>query len=357
MTNAASAIVKPCSTCPSGASIQEYYMKGTNTADVTPSTQMNMSDFQASASNGVLSGSFKVKLSGTPATARRRLLATTYPATAFPLIYAAGPINSNGVMLSHSSSNDAAGNLDLLNGIAGAGGGEIAPEISQSDTMKNAHMWTAAISWGVLIPLAVLMSRYFKPHTTKWFIIHRATAITGFLLAIVALILGFEANNGWDTDKPVHRDLGIACTVLGLVQMFAVINKFRPAPDHKHRKYWFFGHAWIGRTAVILAIANIYYGIINVGELGTWAWAAYTAVLGAIVLVGLVMEVINFRLRKNSVASSSNLPGLISGKKSYEMEGISNGNGTTPTGAYSSEVSTAGPSRQDSRQLAEIELN
>jgi hypothetical protein len=312
---------------------------------------MNMSDFTASAANGVISGAWKMKLKGTAAstTQRRRRLfqsststtAPIYPASEFPLIYAAGPISSTGVLLSHTNANDAAGYLNLLKGLPGAAdGGEIAPDISQSNSVELAHMWCAAISWGFLIPMAIIISRYFKPHTEKWFVIHRAVAVTGFLLAIAALVLGFSANNGWETDQPVHRDLGVACTVLGLVQMFAVINKLRPAKDHKLRKYWFFGHAWIGRTAVILAIANIYYGIINVAELGTWAWAVYTAVLACIVALGLVMEVVNWKAKKNSVASSGNLEGAY-------VKG----------GASSTGVSTADPSRQNSKQLNEIELN
>jgi len=326
MINAGAAILQMCSSCTTGASIKEYFMTGYDTSDVLTANDMNMFDFKASAVNGVISGSWKMKLPNTAATAtttRRRLFhssstatasttSTTFPASAYPLIYAAGKITSSGALMYHTSANHAAGDLNLLNGLPGAGGGdEIAPVVSQSSSYRTAHMWLAAISWGVLIPMAIIMSRYFKPHTKKWFAIHRAVAISGFLLAIVAVSLGFAANNGWETNTPVHRNLGVTVTVLGFVQMFAVINKLRPARDHKYRKIWFFGHAWIGRTAAILAITNIYYGILHVGELGTWAWAAYTAVLGCIVALGLAMEVINWRLRKIAVASSQDIPELV----------------------------------------------
>ena len=159
-------------------------------------------------------------------------------------------------------------------------------------------MWIASITWGVIIPLTIMISRYLQPHKTVWFTLHRVFAVCGLILALVAVFLGFKANNGWETTKPVHRNLGITCTVLGLVQVFSLIPVVRPKKDHKLRPYWFFGHAWIGRSAAILGISNIYYGIIHVEELGTWAWATYTAVLLVIVLVSGVMEVINYKKRQ-----------------------------------------------------------
>ena len=305
MTNAAAAILKVCSTCTNGANNAEYYMKGTRVSDVYLANTMNMSDFKASYANGLLTGSFKVKLFGTPATARRRLLATTaFSASSFPLIYAAGPVSSSGSLLAHTSSNGAGGDLNLLQGVPGAGGGAtVDASITQSNTAQIAHMWISTIAWGVLIPLAILMARGFKSYTKFWFNIHRWVTVLGYILALIGLGLGFEANNGWETNKPVHRNLGIACTALGFLQMFSLINKIRPAADHKLRPYWFFLHSWLGRSATILGIANIYYGILNVSELSTWAWATYTGILGAIVLVGIVMELANWRLRRKSAPS------------------------------------------------------
>ena len=54
----------------------------------------------------------------------------------------------------------------------------------------------------------------------------------------------------------VHRDLGVTATVLGLVQLGAFV--WRPPKGHARRLVWEYGHAWIGRAAAIIAIANIY---------------------------------------------------------------------------------------------------
>ena len=48
--------------------------------------------------------------------------------------------------------------------------------------------------------------------------------------------------------------------------------------------------------AAVLAIANIYYGILHMWDgLGVWAWASYTAVLAVIVAVAVVKDVSNWR--------------------------------------------------------------
>ena len=301
MTNAGAAIVKSCPTCSTRAAINQYWMSGTDASDVDVDTRMNITAMASSSTNGILSGSWKVKLPGVSANRRRRsLLQLNFPASEFPLIYALGTISSSGSLEKHTLSDSGDGQLDLLVGLPGAtnGDGEIDPPISVNDGLAIAHMWIASITWGVIIPLTIMISRYLQPHKTVWFTLHRVFAVCGLILALVAVFLGFKANNGWETTKPVHRNLGITCTVLGLVQAFSLIPVVRPKKDHKLRPYWFFGHAWIGRSAAILGISNIYYGIIHVEELGTWAWATYTAVLLVIVLVSGVMEVINYKKRQ-----------------------------------------------------------
>jgi hypothetical protein len=46
--------------------------------------------------------------------------------------------------------------------------------------------------------------------------------------------------------------------------------------------------------ATVIAIANIYYGILHMWELGVWTWASYTAVLCSIVAVSVVKDTSDF---------------------------------------------------------------
>lgn len=295
MVGSTAAILQACSTCPSGASIQEYYLAGEKVSQVQPSTNMAFDNAEASASNGMLTGSFVTTLVGTSTQRRRRAL-KAFTATSFPMIYAAGPLASDGSLLQHYD--DGNSNVNLDNGLDGAsnGGDNSGGDngaVADSDPpsivrQKNAHSWLMVLSWGVIIPLGIFFARYFQDAGTWWFQVHRAFQSTGFLMAIAGLALGFTANGGWETDQPVHRDLGMAATALACVQVTALVA--RPDKHHAYRGLWYHGHAWIGRSAAILAIANIYYGIINVYALGVWAWAAYTGVLGAVVLAYVFME-------------------------------------------------------------------
>ena len=67
--------------------------------------------------------------------------------------------------------------------------------------------------------------------------------------------LGF-AYAGWDTEYTVHRNLGLAATVLGLTQPTALV--LRPKKGAPLRQAWEYWHHWVGRVAAVLAIANIY---------------------------------------------------------------------------------------------------
>jgi hypothetical protein len=194
---------------------------------------------------------------------------------------------------------------------AGAGAASLgAVEGESSDgneAAKNAHMWLSAISWGMLIPAGVVTARSFRTHglhnapsmapgargprAAAWFQVHRALQTLGVAGALAGLATGFVASGGWATDETpvqIHRDLGMAVTVLGVLQVTALA--WRPAHGGRARAFWTPAHKLLGYAVMIMAIANIYYGIIHVEELGTWAWATYTAVLAVILCVGVAKE-------------------------------------------------------------------
>lgn len=78
------------------------------------------------------------------------------------------------------------------------------------------------------------------------------------------------------------------------------------------RVIWQLSHHWLGRATALLAIANIYYGIIKVGELGAWAWAVYTAILVAIVATAVAKESVDYaRKRREAKASALVVKGSV----------------------------------------------
>lgn len=290
MVGATAIILQACAACPSGASIKEYYMSGETVGTVQPDARLGAANLTASAAGGRLAGSFTVTLA-VPATAARRrraLFAAGPTAAAYPLIYAAGDLTATGGLTQHYA--EGASVVDLSAALAPGGGGGDAGGVveSEEDAYKTAHMWLMTVSWGVMIPVGIVLARSFKPQGCWWFAAHRAIQSLGFALALAGLALGFVANGGWETDLPVHRNLGVAATALGLVQVSALA--VRPAPGSKYRAWWAVPHHWVGRAAAVLAVANIYYGLLKVEELGPKAWGAYTAVLAAVVVTGLAKD-------------------------------------------------------------------
>lgn len=94
----------------------------------------------------------------------------------------------------------------------------------------------------------------------------------------------------WLAEHAIHRNLGVACTALGVAQFSALV--LRPAQDAgRLRLAWELGHAWVGRAAAVVAIANIYWGTIHMWDVGAWPWATYTAWLGVVVGVAVGRDV------------------------------------------------------------------
>lgn len=276
-------------------SMTQYYLGGTHQRNVNPGGALTVSAPTASVGGGWLTGSFQMQIATPPSAAGgrrllRRLLAAYLDTPADQnLLWAAGPVASDGSPQEHDSYGDS--NVNLLAAASGAGGGLVAGDISTGGSkgdLENAHAWMATIGWGILIPAGVVAARFKAVRPPGWFHAHRALQTLGFVVGAVGVGLGFGASDGWETEYTVHRDLGVTVTVLGVLQLTALA--FRPKLDSAARPYWSFAHMWLGRSAVVIAIANIYYGCLHVKELGTWAWATYTGLLAAILAVGLANE-------------------------------------------------------------------
>ena len=86
------------------------------------------------------------------------------------------------------------------------------------------HAWLATIGWGVLLPLGVVAARGLKQFGPWWYNSHVFVSTVGFMAGTVGVALGFPIY-GWDIDPyNPHRDLGIACTALGSVQVRAAVE-------------------------------------------------------------------------------------------------------------------------------------
>lgn len=296
MVNAAAMILSTCPSCQSGGKMEQYYMTSTSSSGVNPSSQgLNVKSVDASSANGVTAGIFVASIPAamSPASATGRRLSQSSQLSAYNLLFAAGDMAGTVPQIHYAyGSND----VDLS--MAVNGGGYAGAPVIQTLNMdaRTAHMWLGAISWGLFIPIGVVSARSKTQYPKKWFMVHRLVQTLGYLLGIATIATGFAVRGSWETPYETHRDLGVAITALGTVQIISLVAK--PGPGHKWRKYWTPWHRIVGWSTVLMAIANIYYGMFEVARVATWAWATYTAVLGVIVVVGIFIEIREYRVRK-----------------------------------------------------------
>lgn len=299
MINAATMIM---ANSDAGTSLRQYYMDGYDVKDVYPSQKgmnlLTVTEPNGLSANGEVSGMFTMSLPYPyPGDAAA---GTNGPLASYPMIFAAGDVNSDGTLRRHFD--DGASNMNLAYAVF-ADGQAIASNVTtvENESIKVAHQVIMAIGWGVMIPLGIVGGRAKMQLTApKWYNVHRYLQSIGYLIGLIGVGLGFGITKSWDTLYPVHRDLGITITVLATVQVASLL--WKPAPGTTLRKYWGPWHIYLGRATVILAIANIYYGMLGMGEYNveTWAWAVYTAALACIILLGIYSEYREYVLRREA---------------------------------------------------------
>ncbi|CAD6228748.1 unnamed protein product [Miscanthus lutarioriparius] len=131
------------------------------------------------------------------------------------------------------------------------------------------HGVLALVSWGVLVPAGVALARFFKRFDPFWFYAHVVAQGLGFLLGVLAVVAGFRLD---DDEGPIatHKAIGVAVLVCACLQVMAVLA--RPAKETKARRYWNWYHHSVGRAAVVLGVANIFYGLSLANERQEWSY-------------------------------------------------------------------------------------
>ena len=142
--------------------------------------------------------------------------------------------------------------VDLVTGAVSA---------APSDWKKTVHVYLMIASWGVFAPLGLLVARFgrndagkFTPTTMKLHVWCQSFVVLG---TAVALVLGLIIGSGTFT---AHKILGI-CVGTAAALQFIVAHLARPAGDAPTRRNWNLFHWWLGRSAVIAAWVNFYFGL------------------------------------------------------------------------------------------------
>ena len=85
--------------------------------------------------------------------------------------------------------------------------------------MKRWHGLLSMMSWGVLLPMGMMLARYFRRQDPYWFYGHMAIQGIGFLVGIAAVVIGFRLNDDGLKNIDVHKAIGISILTMASLQV------------------------------------------------------------------------------------------------------------------------------------------
>ncbi|CBI38284.3 unnamed protein product, partial [Vitis vinifera] len=153
--------------------------------------------------------------------------------------------------------------------------------------LRMSHGVLNMLGWGVLMPIGIIVARYFKQFDPTWFYVHVSIQSGGFILGSVGVVCGLVLNDRINANVAKHKALGIVILVLGCLQVTAFLA--RPDKVSKVRKYWNWYHHGVGKVLIALAVVNVFYGI-HLGNAGNGWNAGFGVVLASLLIVAIVAE-------------------------------------------------------------------
>ncbi|KAL1347109.1 hypothetical protein AAHE18_08G235200 [Arachis hypogaea] len=161
--------------------------------------------------------------------------------------------------------------------------------------MRKNHGIVGIIGWGLILPIGVIIARYFRHKDPLWFYFHAAIQFVGFTFGLVTIILGLQLYTKMNAHISAHRGIGIFVFVLSILQILALF--LRPNKDSKIRRIWNLYHNWFGRLAMLFATMNIVLRIQAAGAGKEWK-IGYGILFGITVVVAIVLEVLAYLKRQ-----------------------------------------------------------
>ncbi|KAK6919247.1 AIR12, DOMON domain [Dillenia turbinata] len=249
-------------------------------------------------------------------------------------VWQIGPVNGNSLG-AHSTSNSANlnsfGTIDFQSGNStqSSGGGS-------TQTKKNTHGVLNAVSWGILMPIGVIIARYvkvFEAADPAWFYLHVGCQSSAYIVGVAGWGTGMKLGSDSPIEQTTHRNIGIALFCLGTLQVFALL--LRPKKDHKFRLYWNIYHHSVGYTVILLSQINIFKGFDILDPEDKWKHA-YIGILVGLATIAVVLEAYTwFIVIKRKRSAALKYTHEANGTNGY---GVSNGHGANGYGARSQVV-------------------
>ncbi|GKU87933.1 hypothetical protein SLEP1_g2260 [Rubroshorea leprosula] len=162
--------------------------------------------------------------------------------------------------------------------------------VNIGSTYKRHHGVLGIIGWGLILPMGAIVARYFKHKDPLWYYLHAGIQFVGFIIGLVAVLLGIQLYHRINADIPAHKGIGIFVLVLSILQILAFF--LRPKKDSKIRKYWNWYHHWFGRMVLFFGSLNVVLGI-HFGEAGNEWKIGYGFLVGIILVAVIVLEALS----------------------------------------------------------------
>ncbi|OVA08760.1 Cytochrome b561 [Macleaya cordata] len=154
--------------------------------------------------------------------------------------------------------------------------------------LRRTHGILNMIGWGILLMIGTMVARYLRHMDPLWFYLHACIQVVAFILGVSGVIAGLVLEDLLSAQVDRHKTIGILVLILGCLQVMAFLA--RPNKESKVRKYWNWYHYTVGRLLIVLAIANVFYGIKVGKEKKGWN-AGYGVTLALLVLTAIGLEV------------------------------------------------------------------
>ncbi|XP_055803480.1 cytochrome b561 and DOMON domain-containing protein At5g47530-like [Solanum dulcamara] len=219
-------------------------------------------------------------------------------------VWQEGPLQDDATPESHDMSGDnlrSFGTLDFHSGKTVAITTHDNVKQNSRYKIKIAHGIINGVSWGMMMPLGVILARLrylpLQEYPALWFNLHIYCQSIAYFLGVAGGGLGFYLGRQSSSVKQhiSHRYIGGA--LLGLATLQVLAHRLRPSKEHKYRVYWNIYHWCTGYGTIIMGILNCFKGF-QMMDVGIWK-NAYIAFLASLAFVAAALEVLRCYLNAN----------------------------------------------------------
>ncbi|XP_031274968.1 cytochrome b561 and DOMON domain-containing protein At4g12980-like isoform X2 [Pistacia vera] len=165
--------------------------------------------------------------------------------------------------------------------------------------MRNAHGVLNIIGWGTLLPMGVIISRYFRKFPLKsddWYPLHVLCQTSGYIVGTIGWGIGlWLGNSSKHYTLKTHRILGILVFTFATVQMLTAVL-LQARREDECRRCWEIYHHVMGYAVIGLSIANIFQGIMHQTHAERWK-LVYVGILAVLACVVFALEIIRWIIK------------------------------------------------------------